>query len=155
MIIRSNPSVSKWYESKPKKNFDLLQWRYNLIIYLHGQTRKLKWNDFYFLCRASTTNNSSWWKLFDVISTYAFRWMRKNWSILWLVKSSHPEVFLGKGVLKICSKFTREHPCRSAISKAALQLYWNRASAWVFYRKFAAYFQNTFPQEHLWRAASD
>ena len=31
-------------------------------------------------------------------------------------RSSHPEVFLGKGVLKICSKFTGDHPCRSAIS---------------------------------------
>ena len=31
-------------------------------------------------------------------------------------RTSHPEVFLGKGVLKICSKFTGEHPCRSAIS---------------------------------------
>ena len=30
--------------------------------------------------------------------------------------SSHPQVFLRKGVLKICSKFTGEHPCRSAIS---------------------------------------
>ena len=30
--------------------------------------------------------------------------------------SSRPEVFLGKGVLKICSKFTGEHPCRSTIS---------------------------------------
>ena len=29
--------------------------------------------------------------------------------------SSHPEVFLGKGVLKICSKFTGEHSCRSVI----------------------------------------
>ena len=28
----------------------------------------------------------------------------------------HPEVFLGKRVLKICSKFTGEHPCWSAIS---------------------------------------
>ena len=26
-------------------------------------------------------------------------------------RSSHPEVFLGKGVLKIYSKFTGEHPC--------------------------------------------
>ena len=25
-------------------------------------------------------------------------------------------MFLGKGVLEICSKFTGEHPCRSAIS---------------------------------------
>ena len=31
-------------------------------------------------------------------------------------RSSRPEVFLGKGVLKICGKFTGEHPCRSAIS---------------------------------------
>ena len=32
------------------------------------------------------------------------------------VKSSQPEVLLGKGVLKICSKFTVEHPCQSVIS---------------------------------------
>ena len=31
-------------------------------------------------------------------------------------RNSRPEVFLGKGVLKICSKFTGEHPCRSVIS---------------------------------------
>ena len=31
-------------------------------------------------------------------------------------RSSHPEVLLGKGFLKICSKFTVEHPCLSAIS---------------------------------------
>ena len=33
-----------------------------------------------------------------------------------VIRSSHPGVFLGKGVLKICSKFTGEQPCRSAIS---------------------------------------
>ena len=31
-------------------------------------------------------------------------------------RSSHPEVFLGKGVLKICCKFSEEHPCWSAIT---------------------------------------
>ena len=31
-------------------------------------------------------------------------------------RSSHPEVFPGKGVLKICSKFAGEHLCRSVIS---------------------------------------
>ena len=31
-------------------------------------------------------------------------------------KSSHPEVFLGKGVFKICSKFKGKHSCQSAIS---------------------------------------
>ena len=33
-----------------------------------------------------------------------------------LFRSSAPEVFLGKWVLEMCSKFTGEHPCRSAIS---------------------------------------
>ena len=31
------------------------------------------------------------------------------------VRSSPSEVFLGKGALKICSKFTGEHSCRSVI----------------------------------------
>ena len=35
---------------------------------------------------------------------------------IYVYSSSHPEVFLGKSVLKIHSKFTEEHPCRSAIS---------------------------------------
>ena len=30
-------------------------------------------------------------------------------------RSSHPEVFLRKGVLKICSEFAGEHPCRGTI----------------------------------------
>ena len=32
-------------------------------------------------------------------------------------RSSHPEVLSRKGVLKKCSKFTGEYPCRCAISK--------------------------------------
>ena len=35
-------------------------------------------------------------------------------------RSSHLEVLLRKGVLKICSKFTREYPYRSAISMKLL-----------------------------------
>ena len=31
-------------------------------------------------------------------------------------KSSHPGMFLMKGVMKICSKFTGEQPCQSVIS---------------------------------------
>ena len=31
-------------------------------------------------------------------------------------RSRHLEVFLRKGVLEICSKFTGEHPCQSSIS---------------------------------------
>ena len=33
-----------------------------------------------------------------------------------LYRSSRPGVFLVKGVLKICSKFLGEHPCRNVIS---------------------------------------
>ena len=33
-----------------------------------------------------------------------------------LIRSSHPELFLRKDILKICSKFTGEYKCRSAIS---------------------------------------
>ena len=33
-----------------------------------------------------------------------------------MYRSSHPEVFLIKGILKICSKFTGERPCRNVIS---------------------------------------
>ena len=33
-----------------------------------------------------------------------------------MLRSNHPELFLEKGVLKICSKFTGEHPCWSVIS---------------------------------------
>ena len=39
-------------------------------------------------------------------------------------------------------------------NKVALQVYYNYIFAWVFFCKFAGYFQNTFLQEHLWRDAS-
>ena len=45
-------------------------------------------------------------------------WEKKNdkYRKIALNRSSHSEVFLGNYVLKICSKFTGEHPCRSVIS---------------------------------------
>ena len=39
-------------------------------------------------------------------------------------------------------------------NKVAMQHYWNHTSTWVFSCKSAAYFQNTFFEEQLWRAAS-
>ena len=47
------------------------------------------------------------------------------------------EVFLRKVDLKICSKFTGEHPCQSAISIMLL------AFQWMFSCEFAAQFQNS------------
>ena len=40
----------------------------------------------------------------------------KKVRVQWNLRNSHLDAFLGKGVLKICSKFTGEHPCRSATS---------------------------------------
>ena len=40
-----------------------------------------------------------------------------NTGTIWLIdRISSPEVLLGKSAVKICSKFTGEYPCRSAIS---------------------------------------
>ena len=52
--------------------------------------------------------------LFMVMSCYNVFLLRYFPSVS--CRNSHPGVFWGKGVLKICSKFTGEHPCRSAIS---------------------------------------
>ena len=48
-------------------------------------------------------------------------WTKIGWKVPWLIflgntRSSLPEVFLEKGVPKICSKFTGEHPYQSAIA---------------------------------------
>ena len=56
-------------------------------------------------------------------------------------RSNHPELFLEKGILNICSKFTSEQPCRSVIS---IKLQSNVIEITLRHRKFAAYFQNTF-----------
>ena len=55
--------------------------------------------------------------------------------------------FKKKCVLQICGKFTLEYPNpdRNVISKEFCS-----TSAWVFYCKFAADWQNIFLEEHLW-----
>ena len=64
-------------------------------------------------------------------------------------RSSHP-----KDVLKICSTFTAEQPCWSAISIKLLCNFVEITLRQGFSCKFAAVFKNTFSSEQLWRAAS-
>ena len=52
----------------------------------------------------------------EVLYTFCILFVWNSIHNIGIFRSSHPEVFLGKGVLKICSKFTGEHPCRSVIS---------------------------------------
>ena len=54
---------------------------------------------------------------------------------------------------KRCSENMQQIYRRTRMPKCDFKLYWNRTSAWVFSCTFAAHFQNTFPQEHLWVAA--
>ena len=55
-----------------------------------------------------------------------------------------------RGVLrKRCSEkvqeiYRRKPMLKCSFNKVAKQLYWNHTSAWVFYSKLVAYFQNTF-----------
>ena len=46
------------------------------------------------------------------------KWLYENYysEMSGIFRSSHPERFIRKGVLKEYSKFAEEHPCRSAIS---------------------------------------
>ena len=70
------------------------------------------------------------------------------------VRSSRPEVFLRKGVLKICSKFTGEHPCRTAISIKLLCNLFKSYFGMCVLLHICCIFQNNFSKEDLWIAAS-
>ena len=71
-------------------------------------------------------------------------------------RSSPPEVFLEKGVLKLYRKFTGEHPCRSVISiKLLFCNFIEITLGHGFSCTFTAYFQNIFFYEHLSRAACE
>ena len=61
-----------------------------------------------------------------------------NYFEIILIRSSHPDLFLGKGVLKICNKFTGEHPCRSAISIFSKHLFLRAPPGGYFYWMYAA-----------------
>ena len=59
------------------------------------------------------------WKksIFYVVSTIPVQCKYQSFKIkLSYTRNIRPKVFLRKGVLKICSKFTGEHPCGSVIS---------------------------------------
>ena len=50
--------------------------------------------------------------------------------------------------------YRRPPMAKCDFNKTAKHFYWNHTSAWIFSCKFAAYFRDTFLQEHLWRVAS-
>ena len=56
---------------------------------------------------------SEWKNFHFTYFTFSFNFISHEHTVK---ESSPSEVFLGKAVLKICSKFTGEHPCRSGFS---------------------------------------
>ena len=73
----------------------------------------LGWNDFWNEIQACKCQLNYCISI-PVYSCYASERVWDVWDVR--CRSSHPEVFLGKGILKIYIKFTGDHPCRSAIS---------------------------------------
>ena len=67
------------------------------------------------------------------------------------IRSSPSEMFLGKGVLRICRKSAGKDTCRSVISVRLLYKFIKIA---LRHGYSSVNFQNTFSYEHLWRAAS-
>ena len=49
-------------------------------------------------------------------NVFLSNYFKVSFMVNWSSRTSHPEVFLRKGVLKICSKSTGKHPCWSVIS---------------------------------------
>ena len=52
----------------------------------------------------------------ETINDVGDQWIQKFLNKIETNRSIPPEVIVEKDVLKICSEFTREHPCRSVIS---------------------------------------
>ena len=67
--------------------------------------------------------------------------VNKQKSMQYLLEAAPPQMLLRKDVLKICSKFTEEHPCRYVIS---IKLTWNHTSVWMFFCKFVHIFRTLF-----------
>ena len=84
-----------------------------------------------------------------------FGWRNLYPHIFWELKKEPSIVVLRKRCSVNSQQiYRRTFMPKYDFSKAALQLYWNNISAWVFSCKFAAYFQSTF-SEHLWRPATE
>ena len=89
------------------------------------QKKKCFWQ---IMCKNSTNTNLTF-SLFNpymantpilypmsiLIHTFRMFSLGMTWEY-WPDRSSHPEVFSRRGILKICSKFAGEHPCQSVTS---------------------------------------
>ena len=97
------------------------------------------------------------WLLY-VLCLVHFCFKMSFYILIWY-KSSPPEVLLGKGILKICSKYTEEHPCRSVMLCNFIEItLWHGCSPVNLLHIFSTPFpKNTYGGLHLnarWFATS-
>ena len=69
----------------------------------------VKWSNIY------TTLYFTEYQILKYFSEMPYNFLKVKWNNKIKYGSSLPDVFLEQGVLKICSKFTGEHPCRGVI----------------------------------------
>ena len=89
-----------------------------LILMTFAKKAGLKLNALSRIPPWTLTKNSYSWMRSSCLNSIIVLWSGcvKITQIIIKYRSSRPEVFLRKGALKIYSKFSGEHPCRSVIS---------------------------------------
>ena len=97
-LSRSDPELSSWIHFFCFLIFDSCFLRWFFFSFLSSRKVIINWQ------------NSVKVKVNVEVVNIKFRQLRNNF------RRSHTEVFLRKGVLKTCSKFTGGHPCRSGIT---------------------------------------
>ena len=98
---------------------------------------------------------SSWVVLIQQVTKCDFNTFQSHFCAKWLVQKQLPRGVSRKKCSENMQQIYRITPMSKCdFNKVTLELYWNHTLAWVFSFKFAAYFQSTFSQEHLWVNAS-
>ena len=83
---------------------------------------------------------------YDAFSTFVLSYLNQkkgNVTAMIIQKKSSRSVFKKRCSENMQQMYRRTPLSKCNFNKVAFQLYWNRTLAWVFSRKFAAYFQNT------------
>ena len=116
----------------------LTYWCNSLLLRLLWNLREIFCNDKFLILKV-------WYYLLGwVLYSCSAGWVLSPNTFRCKFRCSRPGVFLGKGVLKTCSKFKGEHPCRSNFIEITLR-----------HECSSVNLLNTFSYEHLWTTASE
>ena len=88
----------------------------------------------------TSCRNWKWWYTKNSLDLPLYNWYCNNHK----QKQSPRDVPRKRCSENVQQIYRRSSMLKCDFNKVALQLYWNRTSAWVSSCKFAAYFQNTF-----------